>query len=447
MPTDHQGNPLPGANAIAADHYNNAIRAFNIYRGDPIALADQAIDAAPDFVMPHILKAYLLGLATEPAAAAAARQILARVVDRATTDAERSHINALQHLLANNWTQAGLALDHHSMRYPHDLLALQAGVLVDFYRGNARNLRDRIARVLPQWDEQRPGYAIVLGLYAFGLEETGNYAKAEAFGREAVAREPLDAWAHHAVAHVMEMQGRAEDGLGWMIAREPHWSGDDNFIQVHNWWHKALFHFDLGQDSEVLSLYDTRVRAGQSEVALDLVDASALLWRMHLHDFDLQSRWAEVAERWESHADGVLYPFNDWHAAMAFLGDGRMAAVDRLIARYRSDSQPQTEAARWAQATGLPLIEGFKAFWLGNYDQAVTLLHQGRAIANSFGGSHAQRDVIDWTLVEAALRANNRGVAEAIAQERIALKPLSPLNNGYLRRAKAAALTPETLAA
>ncbi len=177
-----------------------------------------------------------------------------------------------------------MALDYHNMRFPRDLVGLQVGHLIDFYRASARGLRDRIARVLPKWSEDVPGYSIVLGMYAFGLEETGNYSQAEAFGREAVARQPLDCWAHHAVAHVMEMQGRAEDGIGWMQAREPYWTGDDNFFKVHNWWHKALYHLDLEQGSEVMALYDEKVRADKSTVALDLVDASALLWRC-------RSRW------------------------------------------------------------------------------------------------------------------------------------------------------------
>ncbi|MBZ9966671.1 MULTISPECIES: hypothetical protein [unclassified Mesorhizobium] len=89
-------------------------------------------------------------------------------------------------------------------------------------------------------------------MHAFGLEETGDYGRAEEVGRLAVALQPLDCWAHHAVAHVMEMQGRAEDGIGWMIAREPHWSADDNFFRVHNWWHRSLCHLDLGQADEAL---------------------------------------------------------------------------------------------------------------------------------------------------------------------------------------------------
>ena len=439
MFADRQGNPVTGATAEAVDHFDAAVHAFNIYRGDPVALVDDAIRAAPDFAMAHILKAYLFGVATEPEAATAAKTIVSRAKHLAKTEREVSHVGALERLLAKNWTDAAMALDHHNMHFPYDLVGLQAGHLIDFCRANARSLRDRIARVLPKWSEDRPGYSIVLGMYAFGLEEAGNYAEAEAVGREAVACEPLDCWAHHAVAHVLEMQGRAQEGIDWMQAREPYWSGDDNFFKVHNWWHKALYHLDLGQADEVMTLYDTRVRGTKSTVAFDLVDASALLWRVHLAGYDVGSRWDDVAASWDNHADGKLYPFNDWHAAMAYLGAGRMDDVERLISHYQSADTRRNEVARWAKATGLPLIEGFKAFWQGQYAEAVEHLYGARFIVNTFGGSHAQRDVIDWTLTEAAIRLGNAAAAEALANERLAVKPHSPINRRFLQRAKAAA--------
>jgi hypothetical protein len=234
----------------------------------------------------------------------------------------------------------------------------------------------------------------------------------------------------------MEMQGRAEDGIGWMAAREPYWSGDDNFFKVHNWWHKALYHLDLGQSDAVLALYDGRIREGKSQVALDLVDASALLWRTHLDGHDVGDRWDEVAASWDAHADGRLYPFNDWHAAMTYLGAGRHGEVERIVAAYRAGADGP-ETAAWARATGLPLIEGFRDFWHGRYAAAAERLYRARLIAGSFGGSHAQRDVIDWTLTEAAIRGGLRDMAEALANERLALKPHSPVNRRFLARAAA----------
>ncbi|MBX9462657.1 MAG: tetratricopeptide repeat protein [Aquamicrobium sp.] len=435
MHTDAQGNALSGATEEAANLFDAAVKAFNIYRGDPVGLADQAIATAPNFVMAYILKAHLFGLATEPEATREAKAIVASVKSLPLSEREASHVAALDLLLDGEWSAAATALDRHNADYPHDILALQSGHLMDFYRANARSLRDRVARTLPKWSEDIPGHSILIGMHAFGLEETGDYRRAEEAGRRALDVQPLDSWAHHAVAHVMEMEGRAEDGIGWMIAREPHWTGDDNFFRVHNWWHRALCHLDLGQADQVLALYDGPIRRDRSLVALDMVDASALLWRLHLTGHDVGDRWQELAAAWDSHADGRTYPFNDWHAVMAYLGAGRTSDAERIVQGFRSTSGT-TEIDAWGRRTALPLVEGFAAFWRGDYEIAADRLHGARHIANSFGGSHAQRDIIDWTLTEATVRGGMKGMAEAMASERLALKPNSPVNRTFLRRAR-----------
>lgn len=437
MFADRQGNRLSGATTRSVALFDRAVEAFNIYRGDPVALVDEAVAEAPGFAMAHILKAHILALATEPEAAVEARLIVARVRTMACDDREAAHIAALDRVLDGQWSAAAVALDHHNVRFPRDLVALQSGHLMDFYRANARNLRDRIARVLPKWSPEVPGYPIVLGMYAFGLEETGDYARAEEAGRRATELQPLDCWAHHAVAHVMEMQGRADDGIRWMETREPSWSGGDNVFKVHNWWHLALFRLDLGQAEQVLALYDGPIRKDRSAVVLDMIDATALLWRLHLAGNDVGDRWQELAETWDRHADGGLYPFNDWHAVLAYLGAGRDSEMERVLAAWRAGAADDPEAMVWARQIGLPLIEGFTAFWRGDYEGAVSRLHPARFIVNGFGGSNAQRDIIDWTLTEAALRGGLVDLAEALAHERLALKPHSPVNRAFLARANA----------
>lgn len=437
MTKDRQGHTLSGATAEAAALYEKAVDAFNVYHGDPMALLAQAIEAAPRFSMAHLLKAHLLGLATEPDAVNQARIAIGEIRNLALDEREAGHLAALEHLVAGDWTRAAVTFDRLSMRFPRDLIALQVGHQMDFFRANARNLRDRIARALPSWSADMPGYSILLGMLAFGLEETGDYSRAEEAGRHALALQPFDCWAHHAVAHVMEMQGRVQDGIGWMIAREPYWAGDACFFKVHNWWHRALYHLDLGQIDQVLALYDGPIRKDRSIVALDMVDASALLWRLHLAGHDVGDRWMELAAAWDAHADGYTYPFNDWHAVMSYLGAGRQKDVARLAMAHHENDRALSETAGWGQATARPLIEGFSAFWYRDYRTAVELLHPVRFIANAFGGSHAQRDVIDWTLTEAALRGDMRDVAEAIAHERLALKPHSPINRAFLTRARA----------
>jgi hypothetical protein len=432
MSTDLQGEALSGVTAEAVVHYNSAVEAFNIYRGDPIGCLSKAIEIAPSFAMAHLLKAHLLALATEPNATKQARSILMTVKSLRLNEREASHVAALGQLVEGEWTAAAQLLDRHNMRFALDLVALQSGHLMDFCRANARNLRDRIARVLPNWSPDLPGYSILLGMYAFGLEEMGEYARAEDVGRRALELQPLDCWAHHAVAHVMEMQGRAEDGISWMMTREPYWSGDSNFFKVHNWWHRALYHLDLGEFDRVLALYDDQIRKERSTVALDLVDGSALLWRLHLTGQEVGDRWSELATTWDAHADGGSYPFNDWHAVMAYLGSGRKHDVERVIAALRDAHPATSEVAGWCRGTGLPLVEGFTAFWRGDYRTVIERLHGARFIANAFGGSHAQRDIIDWTLTEAALRGGFHEVASALANERFALKLHSPINRQFV---------------
>jgi hypothetical protein len=435
MLADKQSNIVWNATPEAVRYFDEALHSFNIYRGDPLGALDKATTSAPAFANAHLLKAFILALATEPAATAEAIRIAGDVRTMPLDERAASQLAILEHIVNGNWIAAANAADFHNMRYPRDLAALQAGHLLDFFRGNARNLRDRIARALAYWSPDIPGYPVVLGMYAFGLEETADYGRAEDIGRRAVDLEPLDCWAHHAVAHVMEMQGRAQDGIGWMIARQPYWDGDTNFFKVHNWWHRALCHLDLGQMDDVWALYDGPIRGTHSPIALELIDASALLWRVSLAGHDAGDRWQEVADAWDAHADGHLYAFNDVHAVMAYLGAGRDESIARITAALDAAARGSSDNARWIRTVAQPLVTGYAAFARGDYRTTVEALHPVRFIANQFGGSHAQRDVIDWTLTEAAIRSGMRDVAVALAHERVALKPHSPVAREFVRRA------------
>ena len=435
MLADKQSNIVWNTTPEAVRYFDEALHSFNIYRGDPLGALDRATAIAPAFTNAHLLKAFILALATEPAATAEAVRIAGDVRTMPLDERAASQLEILDALLKGNWVAAADAMDFHNVRYPRDLAALQAGHLLDFFHGNARNLRDRIARALPQWSAETPGYHVLLGMYAFGLEETGDYLRAEDVGRRAVDMEPLDCWAHHAVAHVMEMQGRAQDGIGWMIARQPYWDGDTNFFKVHNWWHRALCHLDLGQMDEVWALYDGPIRGTRSAIALELIDASALLWRTTLSGHDAGDRWTEVADAWDQHADGELYAFNDVHAVMAYLGAGRDESLARVNAALDAAAWGTSDNARWIRNVARPLVTGYTAFARGDYRTAVEALHPVRFVANQFGGSHAQRDVIDWTLTEAAVRAGMKDMALALSHERVALKPHSPVAREFVRRA------------
>src|SRR5690606_16865216 len=116
-----------------------------------------------------------------------------------------------------------------------DGLALRLAHFTHFYSGDPRRMRDSVARILPLWSSDHRDYGFLLGMYAFGLEENGEYAKAEDFGRRAVERNPADAWSVHAVAHVLEMTGRSAEGIEWVNGLEKSWSTVNNF-RFHLYW-------------------------------------------------------------------------------------------------------------------------------------------------------------------------------------------------------------------
>jgi hypothetical protein len=281
-----------------------------------------------------------------------------------------------------------------------------------------------------------PSYGTILAFHGFGCEEAGDYARAEDESRRAAELEPHSFWPHHTVAHVMEMTGRPEDGLGWMAAREKLWSSPDNLTQVHIWWHKSLFHVELGQYDAALALYDGPILNSLRPLAINLTNLSALLWRLDTLGVDVGDRWADLVTRWEGHADGRCLVFIDVHAAMAELRSGQEALAERRLGWMRDTAASGVEAAPLYRDVGIPLVEALTAFHRGAYAQTVARLQDVRFDVWRIGGSHAQRDIIDWTLTEAALRAGQRDVALSLAYERLGTRPRSFVNRDFLRRAE-----------
>lgn len=431
---DALGLPLSGATEAGLAPYHKAVRELQCFIGDPVASIDHAIAENPGFVMAHVFKGYLFGLATEREATAVARTCHETALPLAATTREQAHVTALGHLANGRWHDAAGILEDIAIENPRDALALQAGHQIDFFTGNARMLRDRIGRALPSWDIGMPGYHAILGMQAFGLEEMGDYVRAEKLGRTAIDIEPRDGWAQHAVAHVMEMQSRQRDGIAWMRANPEAWTRE-SFLQVHNWWHLALFHYDLGETDEVLALYDGPIYGARSMLALNMVDASAILWRLYLGGVDVGGRWAALADNWLPKAGAGNYAFNDAHAMMAFVGAGLDGPALTLIEAQREAIRGSDDNAAFTRDVGHPLTLAIKAFGEGSYAETVRLIRPIRAIAHRFGGSHAQRDVIDLTLIEAALRAGDGALARALAAERSMARPDSPLSALLARRA------------
>jgi hypothetical protein len=356
-------------------------------------------------------------MSTEPAGLSVARRALEDSQAFSANDRERGHLKAIEQLVAGRWRAAGQTLEDLSIDYPRDGLALQTGHQIDFFTGDSRMLRDRIARALPFWDATMPGYHAMLGMHAFGLEETGDYARAETEGRLSVELEPRDSWGQHAVAHVMEMQDRRRDGIAWKQRNSEAWSRE-SFFAVHSWWHVALFHLGLGEIDQVLALFDGPIYGKTSSLVLEMIDASALLWRLYLRGVDVGNRFQTLAENWTPIATARNYAFNDMHAVMAFVGANRTDPADAVLEAQRIAMEQDGDNAAFTREVGHPATLAIRAFGRGDYSETVRLLRPVRNYAHRFGGSHAQRDVLDLTIIEAAARSGQDRLAEALRIER-----------------------------
>ncbi len=434
---DARGLAVSAADGAALALYEAALASLHGTRGDAAARNDAALAHDPQLVAAHCLRAatlVLAGGAASLAPLAAALDELDALGSRAN-DRERRHAAAARAWLDGDTNLALARYGAIVVEYPRDSLALQVAHALDFRLGHREMLRDRIAEVLPHWDASVPGYGYVLGMYAFGLEENGDYARAEAAARESLRLEPDNASAVHVIAHVMEMQGRAKEGIDWLEATRPIWTANAGF-SVHLAWHLALFHIDIDATPAAITIYVDSVAPHAAAATTALIDATALLWRLELRGVNVRGLWRELAQHWARTSLAGERAFMLVHAALAFAAAGIAHLGARVAALLRHD--PATRAANTAQdlALAVPLTEGLQAYSRGDYAAAVERMTTVRAIAYRCGGSVAQCDLIHLTLVEAALRSQQARLAEALAAERVARKPDSPLNRWLCARAR-----------
>ncbi|MEU5878747.1 tetratricopeptide repeat protein [Spirillospora sp. NPDC047279] len=435
MSTDEHGLTVSAGHRAALDHYDAAIHELLHFRAEVDAEARAALDEDPGFPLGNVLAAYLGLLTTEPddARAASARfgEFRSRVDVSALLPRERAHIAAVERLFAGDFLGCGRLLARIGEEYPRDVLALFVGHQIDFFTGDARALRDRIGGALTAWSTGDRHYGHLLGMYAFGLEESGHYDRSEEVGLRAVKLNPRDVWGVHAVVHTYEMQGRFRHGTAYMDDRLPDWS-TGTFLNVHAWWHYALYALESGDTARALEIYDAVLHnPGSAGAAMEMLDAAALLWRVLLDGGDQTARWTALADAWAPKVQEPFYSFNDMHAVMAFVGAGRLAEAERLIAdreAYLTRPLPHVTNQAMTARVGLPVCRALLAFGRADHATAVDLLAPIRHHVNDFGGSHAQRDVVQKTLLEAALRAGRLDLARVLVSERINVRPSSPFN-------------------
>jgi tetratricopeptide (TPR) repeat protein len=339
----------------------------------------------------------------DPRQVRSAQPILARAAALAMNPRERLHVAALRAVLDDDFEGAKSRLGKLLREEPRDVLALQTAHSLDYLTGDVARLHDRVAAVLPAWSRELPGHGAVLAMHAFGLEESGEYEQAEQSARGALALDPDNARAHHVMAHVFEMTGRAEAGIRWLRQNVAAWAVGST-VARHCFWHLALFHLARGELDAALALYDDRIAPASDSSLADLIDASALLWRVHLREVHAGARWQVLADAWAPFSDDAYCSFNDLHAMLAFVGAGDRERARHLEQVVVAGSARRTRHGATTRRLGLKACRAVMAFGAGNDSLVIKLLGRLPLKALRLGGSHAQRDVLPLT----GLRAMER---------------------------------------
>ena len=418
---DATGHTVTGATAAAVALRSGA-HEMRCLIGDPVATIERALAEAPAMSMAHMLRAWLHLLGTEPPALAVAREAAEAAARHAGNAIASGRMRApprssppaagARPRAAGGPVGAAPARPARAAGRPPDrLLHRRFAHAARPHRARAAAVGRRHARLPCACSACTPSAS----------RRPATRRRPSAPGAAAVELEPRDSWAWHAVAHVHRDAQCAAATASPGSSRMRRTGRSDSFLAVHNWWHLALFQLEQDRHDEVLALYDASIGGPGSGVVLDMIDPSALLWRLaaarRRTSATAGSRWPSAGRRMRRAGN---YAFNDLHAMMAF--------VERRPQRSRQRSC--CEAQRAALAGDGDDNAAFTREVGAGRDARRAGLRRGRRrdgrraaaadprIAHRFGGSHAQRDLIDLTLIEAALRGGDRPLAAALAAER-----------------------------
>lgn len=446
MPRDAQGYTITAASAEAARTFDHAVQGYLTYRADTAQRLAALLSTDPECAMAHLLKGYL-SMATYdrgfvPRAQEAlteARRHLARATER-----ERAHAEALSFWIDGEIERALAVWEGILTEHPRDVLTFRLHHYGLFWTGRPERMLAWVQRVLPSWSSAVPGWGAFLGCRAFASEECGLYTVAEACGREALALDPGDLWATHAVAHVMDMQGRRREGIQFLEGLEEHWEGG-NYLTHHLWWHRAMYHLERREFDAVLGLYDRRFRnltsplvQAMPDFTIDVQNAASMLFRLERQGVEVGDRWIELADKAEARIGDHLSRFTLPHRMMALAAAGRWETAERMLEAMRvAAGSNHGDAAYVLRDAAIPVCEAVLLHRRGEFANAVTVMRPALSVMYRLGGSHAQQEVLEQLFLDAALEAGADEDACLLLERVAGMHPVSPARRiGYAEAAR-----------
>ena len=418
MLTDRYGLALSTASTVARDAYVQASdRALTFYPGAAEAYG-QAIAADPGFALAYAGKAQVLmregNVAGARAALAAAKDAAAGLSER-----EASHIAFFDLVLTGQTDAAIAALYAHLTAWPRDALVVASGANPNGLIGGSGRIgqKRQIAELMESLASHYGDDFWFTFYHAMALSEDGQLAAARAKIEQSVAANPNNAHGAHGFAHVCYEAGEPDTAHAFLsswLATYPR----EGFFYGHLSWHLSLCEIQTGNWEEALRLYrdalalDRHSGGPQQKIS----DGAAYLWRSELAG---QPRDTAAWRGLYGYTNSALpRPGNglaDLHVILAHTVMGDDAALN---VRARQMQELAGEG-RYPSGSYLPaLARGFASFeredFLGAIEALAPLAGQNERI----GGSRAQHDLIEFTLLRAYIEANRLQEAKRLLDVR-----------------------------
>jgi tetratricopeptide (TPR) repeat protein len=425
--TDRYGLTLSTSSAGAARNYQDGMDKLLSYGLG----ADQSFAAAvandEGFALAHAGAALFSMFQGDGASAKAAIE-RARGLTAGATRRERQHVEALAAIAAGEATRGMALIEEHVKEFPRDaLLVNQAGSTIGLGgRPDREALRVGFIEALAGAYGDDWWYQSALG---FTYHEVGRYVESRRLSERSLAQYPGNANASHNIAHVCYETVDNEGGIAmltdWLGAydrRAP--------FHCHLAWHVALFELQCGRPERALAIYERDI-APSSNPRLAMIDGSALLWRFGLYDYQKGPLpWRRLTDL----AARVTRPgfiFGDVHAALVYASAGDGAAMSALITGLEA---LHLKGHPIAGSVALPLVRGVGAYVAGDYAGALALLESVDGEIHRVGGSHAQWELFEETMVVCLLRLDRLEQAERLIRRRLNTRS-SPRDLVWLRQA------------
>ncbi|QBX55271.1 lycopene cyclase [Nocardioides seonyuensis] len=424
-PRDPLGLAL-STTAEAAAVYNQGLERVMLLQDGGEKLIREATELDPDFALAH---AALAMLAHEAGAAGDVRASLAaarNAITRRGDERERSMVDVVNLRVADARNAGAQALLGHIADHPRDVLAVSAAVPTIAFSGIIdvqQDAWDLVERLAPSYGD----HWWFISLLAFTRQDQGRFDEAGLLAESALSCEPSSGHAVHALTHVLYETGQHETGREWL----EHWiaeSGRSASHRAHFSWHAALHDLALGDSEGVRRRYYSQLAPPAVDGVRALVDSASLLWRWQVTTtdwFDTESAPPPVEPVLAAVDDDLLdhpaSPFVGLHAALAHAASGDLDRLSRLEVRCRAaDEAPTREVV--GPVCGALVAAGEK-----RWDDAVDALEAALPHLVTVGGSAAQREIVEETLVLALARSGRFDRASALVDARLDRRP-SPLD-------------------